>query len=189
MVKPSDAGECQSLTRFSRCCKLSRISILATRPVEYLVFSRLQQLPDNAAAAEVPQADEKPVHVLCRELLRCGEQASVTCWPAQDPEGEPPDPQRRQGRQGRRGQHQRAVRAQGLQHATRRSEKAVRQGIRVRKLCWEIIVIIILSIIFSFPPVKILLRMIIFIFVYLYLVNFDLKIKYIKKCKMNIKIE
>ena len=45
MVKPSDAGECQSLTRSSRCCKLSsRISILATRPVEYLVFSRLQQL-------------------------------------------------------------------------------------------------------------------------------------------------
>ena len=43
MVKPSDAGECQSLTRSSRCCKLSRISILATRPVEYLVFSRLQQ--------------------------------------------------------------------------------------------------------------------------------------------------
>ena len=95
-------------------------------------------LPDNAAAAEVPQADEKPVHVLCRELLRCGEQASVTCWPAQDPEGEPPDPQRRQGhqegRQGRRGQHQGAGRAQGLQHATRRSEKAVRQGIQVRLL-------------------------------------------------------
>ena len=91
-------------------------------------------LPDNAAAAEVPQADEKPVYVLCRELLRCEEETSVTCWPAQDPEGEPPDPQRRQGRhqgrrQGRAGQHQGAVRAQGLQHRTRRSEKAVRQGI------------------------------------------------------------
>ena len=107
-------------------CKLSR---LLTAPTA---------LPDNAAAAEVPQADKKPVHVLCCELLRCGEEASVTCWPAQDPEGEPPDPQRRQGRhqgrQGRRGQHQRAVRAQGLQHATRRSEKAVRQGIQVRLL-------------------------------------------------------
>ena len=134
MVKPSDAGECQSLMRSSRSCKLSRTSILATRPVEYLVFSRLQQLPDNAAAAEVPQADEKPVYVLCRELLRCEEETSVTCWPAQDPEGEPPDPQRRQGRQGRGGQHQGAVRAQGLQHRTRRSEKAVRQGIRVRLL-------------------------------------------------------
>ena len=44
MVKPSDAGECQSPSSSSRCCKLSpRISILATRPVEYLVFSRLQQ--------------------------------------------------------------------------------------------------------------------------------------------------
>ena len=93
-------------------------------------------LPANAAAAEVPQADEKPVHVLCRELLRCGEQTSVTCWPAQDPEGEPPDPQRRQGhqegRQGRGGQHQGAGRAQGLVRRTQRSEKAVRQGILVR---------------------------------------------------------
>ena len=44
MVKPSDAGECQSLTRSSRCCKMSRISILATRPVEYHVFFRLEQL-------------------------------------------------------------------------------------------------------------------------------------------------
>ena len=45
MVKPSDAGECQSLSISSRCCKLSpRISILATRPVECLVFLRLQQL-------------------------------------------------------------------------------------------------------------------------------------------------
>ena len=45
MVKPSDAGECQSLSRSSRCCKLSpRISILATRPVEYHVFFRLEQL-------------------------------------------------------------------------------------------------------------------------------------------------
>ena len=106
--------------------------------MEYLVFSRLQQLPDNAAAAEVPQADEKTVHVLCCELLHSEQQPSVTCWPAQDPEGEPPDPQRRQGRhqgrQGRGAQHQGAVRAQGLQHATRRSEKAVRQGIQVRLL-------------------------------------------------------
>ena len=95
-------------------------------------------LPDNAAAAEVPQADEKAVHVFSCKLLRCEEQASVTCWPAQDPEGEPPDPHRRQGRhqvrQGREGQHQRAGRAQGLQRATRRSEKAVRQGIRVHLL-------------------------------------------------------
>ena len=44
MVKPSDAGECQSLTRSSRSCKMSRISILATRPVEYHVFFRLEQL-------------------------------------------------------------------------------------------------------------------------------------------------
>ena len=45
MVKPSDAGECQSLSISSRCCKLSpRISILATWPVECLVFLRLQQL-------------------------------------------------------------------------------------------------------------------------------------------------
>ena len=139
MVKPSDAGECQSLMRSSRSCKLSRTSILATRPVEYLVFSRLQQLPDNAAAAEVPQADEKPVYVLCRELLRCGEQTSVTCWPAQDPEGEPPDPQRRQGhqegRQEREGQHQGAGRAQGLQHRHPEVGEGRRQGIQVRILC------------------------------------------------------
>ena len=112
-------------------------------PDDDILVSRLLSapaaLPDNTAAAEVPQADEKTVHVLCCELLRSEQQPSVTCWPAQDPEGEPPDPQRRQGRhqgrQGRRGQHQRAVRAQGLQHATRRSEKAVRQGIQVRLLC------------------------------------------------------
>ena len=92
-------------------------------------------LPNKTAAAEQPQADEmKAVHVFSYKLLRREEQASVTCWPAQDPEGEPPDPQhhqgRQEGRQGRGGQHQGARRAQGLQHATRRSEKAVRQGIK-----------------------------------------------------------
>jgi len=99
-------------------------------------------LPANTAAAEVPQADKKPVYVLCRELLRCGEQTSVTCWPAQDPEGEPPDPQLRQGRQeGRQGrgvgQHQRAGRAQGLQHRHPEVGEGRRQGIQVRILCWK----------------------------------------------------
>ena len=101
-------------------------------------------LPDNAAAAEVPQADEKSKHVLCCELLRCEEQTSVTCWPAPDPEEEPPSRHHqgrhhrggRQGRAGRQEGHQEgAVRAQGPSAATRRSEKAVRQGIQVRLLC------------------------------------------------------
>ena len=104
-------------------------------------------LPANAAAAEVPQADEKAVHDLCRKLLRCTEQPSVTCWPAQDPEGEPPDPQPRQGRQeerhqgrqeglqGRGGQHQGARRAQGLQRRHPEIGEGSEARDQVRFLC------------------------------------------------------
>ena len=82
-------------------------------------------------------------------MLQCEEHTSVTCWPAPDPEEKPPSWHRQgrqdqgghQGRAGWQEGHQgRAGRAQGLQRATRRSEKAVRQGIQVRLLCWEIIV-------------------------------------------------
>ena len=120
MVKSSDAGECQSLSISSRCCKLSpRISILATRPVECLVFLRLQQLCQLTQLLHRCRKQTRNQHTFC-ELLHCEEQPSVTCWPAQDPEGEPHDPQccqgRQEGHQGREGQHQGAERAQGLQH-------------------------------------------------------------------------
>ena len=66
MVKPSDAGECQSLSISSRCCKLSpRISILATRPVECLVFLRLQQLCRLTQLLHRCRKQTRNQHIFC----------------------------------------------------------------------------------------------------------------------------
>ena len=69
MVKPSDAGECQSLTRPSRCCKLSRISILATRPVEYHVFFRLEQLCRITQLLQRCRKQTRKVYTFC--VMNC----------------------------------------------------------------------------------------------------------------------
>ena len=65
MVKPSDAGECQSLTRSSRSCKMSRISILATRPVEYHVFFRLEQLCRITQLLQRCRKQTRKVYTFC----------------------------------------------------------------------------------------------------------------------------
>ena len=100
----------------------------------------------------MPQADKKSTHILCCELLHCEEQPSVTCWPAQDPEGELHDPQRclgrQEGHQGGEGQHQGAERAQGLQHR----HPEVREGSEARDSSPFIVLKIIVNYFSSFEP-------------------------------------
>ena len=141
MVKPLDAGECQSLSISSRCCKLSpRISILATRPVECLVFLRLQQLclltqllhrcrkqtrnqhtccvvnyctVENNLQSPVGQLKTQRGNLLIPSVAKDAKKVTKDVRDSTKEQNEPRD----------------------SSTATQRSEKAVRQGIQVCLLC------------------------------------------------------
>ena len=141
MVKPSDAGECQSLLISSRCCKLSpRISILATRPVECLVFLRLQQLCQLTQLLHRCRKQTRNQHTYCvvnyctvknnlqSPVGQLKTQRGNLMIPsvAKDAKKDTKDV-----RDSTKEQNE----PRDSSTATQRSEKAVRQGIQVRLLC------------------------------------------------------